>query len=242
MRVLIISDIHGNLTALDTVLEDAKADYDTVWCLGDLVGYGPDPNECVERVRALPNLVCLVGNHDKAAIGGIDINAFNIDARMAIAWTQRALTEETRDYLNNLPEREIHGHYTLVHASPRQPVWEYILDRHTAEQNFAYFNTMFCLVGHTHIPVRYIAMDGDVVDMRPNYDELLELGPERLIINPGSVGQPRDSNPDSSYAILDFEKQVWEYRRVPYDVLETQRRMTEQGLPSRLIARLQRGW
>jgi len=242
MRVLIISDIHGNLIALETVLADASSDYDTVWCLGDLVGYGPDPNECVDRIRALPNLTCLVGNHDKAAIGGIDISAFNVDARLAIAWTQRSLTAETRDYLMNLPERTLHGDYTLVHASPRQPVWEYILDRYTAEQNFAYFNTPYCVVGHTHMPIMYIKLNGDVMEMRANYDEILALGRDRIIINPGSVGQPRDSNPDSAYSILDFETNHWEFRRVPYDIAATQSRMTEAGLPSRLIARLQKGW
>ncbi|MBI5293680.1 MAG: metallophosphoesterase family protein [Chloroflexi bacterium] len=241
MQVLVISDIHGNLTALDTVLADA-GEHDAVWCLGDLVGYGPDPNECIERVRALPDLTCLVGNHDKAAIGEIDISAFNVDARQAINWTGHALSPAGRDYLLGLPERVEHGPYTLVHASPRQPVWEYILDRHIAAQNFNYFNTPYCLVGHTHLPILYIQTDGVVLDRRPNYDELLALGDERMIINPGSVGQPRDSNPDAAYALLDTDTQCWEFRRVPYDIAETQQRMAGHGLPPRLIARLEKGW
>ncbi|MEK7441824.1 MAG: metallophosphoesterase family protein [Chloroflexota bacterium] len=242
MRILIISDIHGNLTALEAVLADADGSYDTVWCLGDLVGYGPDPNECVERVRALSKLTCLVGNHDKAAIGDIDINSFNLDARTAIAWTQNALTSTSREYLTNLPEKQVQGVYTLVHASPRQPVWEYILDAYIASQNFSYFETPYCLVGHTHIPVIYQQEGTTAVERRPNYDELTVFGNERLIINPGSVGQPRDSNPDASYAILDFEGRRWEYRRAPYNVAETQRRMTEHKMPVRLISRLQKGW
>lgn len=241
MRVLIISDIHGNYTALDTVLNDA-GEFDTVWCLGDLVGYGPDPNECIDRVRALPNLTCLVGNHDKAAIGEIAITAFNAEAQFAIDWTRRALTPANSEYLQNLPERAFHGDYTLVHGSPRQPVWEYILDRHTAKANFQHFASPYCVVGHTHIPIVYVLANGDIAERRPMYDEILTLGSERLIINPGSVGQPRDSNPDASYALLDFESNLWEYRRVPYDIESTQKRMAQNELPPRLIARLAKGW
>lgn len=242
MRVLIISDIHANLVALETVLEDAKGTYESVWCMGDVVGYGPDPNECAALVRSLPNLTCLTGNHDKAAIGEIDITAFNLDARQAIGWTQQTLTPETREYLVSRPESVIHEQYTLAHASPRQPVWEYILDRHTAKVNFDHFRTPYCIVGHTHIPIMYLQGEEEVVECRPNYDEILAFGPERLIINPGSVGQPRDSNPDAAYALLDTDKNHWEYRRVPYDIAETQRRMQAHGLPGRLVARLAKGW
>lgn len=242
MRVLIISDIHANLVALETVLADAGNTFDAVWCLGDLVGYGPDPNECVALVRTLPNLTCLTGNHDKAAIGEIDITAFNLDARLAIGWTQQTITPETREYLVSRPEKVMHDHFTLAHASPRQPVWEYILDRHTAKLNFDHFQTPYCIVGHTHIPIMYIDTDDEVVEIRPNYDEILAFDAERLIINPGSVGQPRDSNPDAAYALLDTDTDHWEYRRVPYDIAETQRRMQSHGLPARLVARLAKGW
>lgn len=241
MRVLIISDIHGNLTALETVLADA-GDYDSVWCLGDLVGYGPDPNECVARVRELPNLTCLMGNHDKAAIGEIDVNAFNTDARLAVSWTQRALSDASRRYLATLPERIVYGDYTLVHASPSKPIWEYILDRNIAARNFNHFDTLYCLVGHTHIPVMYVYGEYNTLELRPAYDDLLQFSNERLIVNPGSVGQPRDSNPDAAYALLDLETNQWEYRRVPYDIAETQRRMETTSLPARLRARLGRGW
>lgn len=242
MRVLIISDIHANRVALETVLADASNTYEAVWCLGDLVGYGPDPNECVALVRSLPNLTCLTGNHDKAAINEIDITAFNLDARLAIGWTQQTLTPETRAYLISRPEKVLHDHFTLVHASPRQPVWEYILDRHTAKLNFDHFSSPYCIVGHTHIPIMYIDTDDEVVEVRPNYDEILAFDAERLIINPGSVGQPRDSNPDAAYALLDTDTAHWEYRRVPYDIGETQRRMQSHGLPARLVARLAKGW
>lgn len=242
MRVLIISDIHANLVALETVLADASNTYEAVWCLGDLVGYGPDPNECVALVRSLPNLTCLTGNHDKAAINEIDITAFNLDARLAIGWTQQTLTPKTREYLISRPEKVLHDHFTLVHASPRQPVWEYILDRHTAKLNFDHFSSPYCIVGHTHIPIMYIDTDDEVVEVRPNYDEILAFDAERLIINPGSVGQPRDSNPDAAYALLDTDTAHWEYRRIPYDISETQRRMQSHGLSARLVARLAKGW
>jgi predicted phosphodiesterase len=243
MRVLIISDIHANLVALEKVLTDTPA-YEAVWCLGDLVGYGPNPNECVDRVRGLPNLRCLVGNHDKAVLGDIPINTFNADARMSIAWTQQTMKPDHLAYLRSLVETDEQGEFTLVHGSPRQPVWEYILDRYIAQENFPYIPTRYCLVGHTHMPVIYqqTLPDGQVREEAPNYQQPRLLNTDRLIINPGSVGQPRDSNPDAAYALLDTDTCVWEYRRAAYDVLETQNRMRALLLPDRLVARLAYGW
>jgi predicted phosphodiesterase len=243
MRVLIISDIHANLVALETVLAHAGP-CDSVWCLGDIVGYGPNPTECVERVRALPNLKCLVGNHDKAVLGEIDLNVFNADAQLAITWTQSVMSDGALAYLRALPEREQQGEFTLVHGSPRQPVWEYILDRFIAKDNFPLISTHYCVVGHTHMPVIYreIGPDGECFEEAPNYFRPRSLNGERLIINPGSVGQPRDNNPAAAYAILDTELEMWEYRRVPYDVAETQSRMRAAQLSERLIARLAYGW
>jgi predicted phosphodiesterase len=243
MRVLIISDIHANLVALETVLAHAGK-YDAVWCLGDLVGYGPDPNECVERVRALPRLKCLMGNHDKAVIGDVDLKIFNADAHLAIAWTQSVVSESTLAYLRALPEQDHFGEFTLVHGSPRQPVWEYILDRYIAQENFPLIATSYCVVGHTHMPVIYreVGAAGECREESPNYFRPRALNSERLIINPGSVGQPRDNNPAAAYALLDTEASLWEYRRVPYDVAETQDRMRAAHLPERLVARLAYGW
>ena len=243
MRVLVISDIHANLVALETVLAHAEA-YDAVWCLGDLVGYGPNPNECVERVRALPGLICLVGNHDKAVLGEIDLNVFNLDARLAITWTQRVISARTQAYLRALPEMDQFEDFTLVHGSPRQPVWEYILDRFIAKENFPLITTRWCLVGHTHTPVIYkeISPDGDCDEEAPDYRRLRALNGERLILNPGSVGQPRDNNPQAAYAILDTDQAMWEYRRVLYNVAETQNRMRTVRLPERLASRLAYGW
>lgn len=242
MRVLIISDIHANSVALETVLAHAGA-YEAVWCLGDLVGYGPNPNECVERVKSLPNLKCLVGNHDKAVLGDFDLTIFNADASFAIEWTREAVTPKTLDYLRDLPESDKFGEFTLVHGSPRQPVWEYILDRFIARENFPLFRTTYCLVGHTHTPVIFRSVDsGDCREEAPNYAFTRPLNGQRLIINPGSVGQPRDSNPNAAYAILDTDALTWEYRRIPYDIGETQKRMRAANFPERLINRLAIGW
>jgi hypothetical protein len=134
MRLLIISDIHANLTAFEHVLADAEGEWDKIWCLGDLIGYGPDPNECVALLRQHDH-ISLSGNHDWAVLGKLDANTFNHEARQAIDWTRAALTEETRDYLDALPTMRVDGAFTLAHASPRQPVWEYILDAHTAAIN-----------------------------------------------------------------------------------------------------------
>jgi predicted phosphodiesterase len=243
MRILIISDIHANLAALQAVLADAR-DYEAVWCLGDLIGYGPNPNECVDVVRGLPNLLCLVGNHDKAVLGEIELSVFNGDARAAISWTQREATPATLDYLRALPAQDRYGDFTLAHGSPRQPVWEYILDRYIAQDNFNLLHTRYCLVGHTHTPVVYreTGPHGQCVDEPPDYEKPLSLNAQRLIINPGSVGQPRDNNPDAAYAVLDTDALQWQYHRVPYDVMATQSRMRALRMPERLILRLAFGW
>jgi diadenosine tetraphosphatase ApaH/serine/threonine PP2A family protein phosphatase len=243
MRILIISDIHANLTAFETVLKDAKGEWEYVWCLGDVVGYGPDPNECVELLRTLPHL-CLAGNHDWAALGRLDIRTFNPDARKAVNWTRETLKLDNTAYLDALPTTFVIGNYTLAHGSPREPVWEYILEPLIAALNFPHFETPYCLVGHTHQPVIYeqISEEGDTEAIAPLYRQVRALNGRRQIINPGSVGQPRDANPDAAYAILDVETSQWEHRRVPYDVSAVQKRMRAHGLPERLITRLEHGW
>ena len=162
MRILIISDLHANITALEAVLAEAGP-VDACWCLGDLVGYGPDPNECIECVRGLPNLKCIIGNHDAAVLKQIDVDTFNPEARLAIIWTQKALTENNVAFLRLLPEKLEIGQVTLAHGSPRHPVWEYLLDRRTATLNFSYFGTPYGFVGHTHLPVLYSLTNGQNV-------------------------------------------------------------------------------
>jgi diadenosine tetraphosphatase ApaH/serine/threonine PP2A family protein phosphatase len=242
MKILIISDIHANLTALETVL-DAAGEFDAAWCLGDVVGYGPDPNECIDLVRSLPGMQCIMGNHDAAVIRKIDDNAFNQDARLAVAWTASMLTEESLDFLTNLPERLVLNGVTLVHGSPRQPIWEYLLDTRTVTVSFGFFDTPFCFVGHTHLPVVYYMAD-DSRSARltiPEDNTQIALAP-RTIINPGSVGQPRDRDPRAAYAIYDPEQSLWEFRRVRYDIEEVQDRMRLANLPERHILRLGAGW
>jgi predicted phosphodiesterase len=243
MRVLVISDIHANLTAFQTVLKDAKGEWDFIWCLGDVVGYGPDPNECVDLLRSLPHL-CLAGNHDWAALGRLDIRTFNSDARKAVTWTADTLRPDNIEYLAALPTTFVLGPYTLVHGSPREPVWEYILDPLIAALNFPHFETPYCLVGHTHTPIIFEMQDnqGDTEAIPPNYDQSRRLNGRRQIINPGSVGQPRDSNPQAAYGILNVDDGLFEHHRIAYDISDVQRRMHKADMPERLIVRLEHGW
>ncbi len=241
MRILIISDIHANLVALETVLADAQ-DFDEIWCLGDIVGYGPNPNECIDRIQEF-TYISLAGNHDWAALNKLDLRSFNTDARDANLWTQKALLPASRDLLNQLPTHQEKDLFYLAHASPREPVWEYILDANVAYANFSYFSTPFCLVGHTHVPIIF-ELDEQrrrCQTLIPPLEEPVTLGPHRMIINPGSVGQPRDGDPRASYALLDLERRVWEFHRVTYPIEITQERMRARGLPRRLIDRLEMG-
>ncbi|HIP95830.1 MAG TPA: metallophosphoesterase [Anaerolineae bacterium] len=246
MRCLVISDIHANLAAFEAVLADA-GEFDVIWCLGDMVGYGPDPNECIERLRAFPHL-CIAGNHDWAVLGRVDIEDFNPDAQRASLWTRQQLTPEHRAYLESLPITLVEEEkFTLVHGSPRQPIWEYILYPSIAKPNFAHFSTRFCFVGHTHAPAisRYWRNEHNVSvceSIAVSYTNATPLGDDRLIINPGSVGQPRDGDARASYAILDTDTLTLEHHRVYYPVEITQARMDAARLPGRLITRLSYGW
>jgi len=257
MRVLIISDIHANLTALDEVLIDAanlewmgQTGFDTVWSIGDVVGYGPHPNECIERLSQFDGHLRVAGNHDWAALARLDIKDFNPEARRMVLWTRKALNSASLAYLKDLSDRPLqHDVFTITHGSPRRPIWEYIHTVGIARENFEHFDTPFCIVGHTHVP-RIYRLAEDPENGRPVckahapvYDQEIALGGEhRLIINPGSVGQPRDSDPRASYALLDTEALVWRFRRLEYPYEITQAKMRAAGLPNRLIARLAYGW
>ena len=242
MKILVFSDIHANYTALETILADA-GEMDGYWCLGDLVGYGPDPNEVVQRIRNLDNLKCIIGNHDAATTRRIEIESFNTEAQQTILWTQNTLTKENFEFLKNLPDKIALEHFTLTHASPRFPTWEYILDTRTATQNFEYFETPFCLVGHTHIPVIYFLADEETRAnlILPNSLTKFTLSP-RSIVNPGSVGQPRDHDPRAAYGILDTDNLLFEFHRVPYDIASVQTRMRQAGLSAKHAQRLEFGW
>jgi predicted phosphodiesterase len=243
MRVLVISDIHANYTALETVIEDAD-DFEAVWCLGDVVGYGPDPNACVELLSEQPNLVCVLGNHDVAALGRMPLESFNGDARRSLLWQERVLSARSMDFLDTLPQNVVaNEHVTLVHGSPRDPVWEYILNTLSARLNFSAFETDFCFVGHTHVQSLFRMdpqRDRVALDI-PRVGVPIELD-GRAILNPGSVGQPRDRDPRAAYAIFDTEALTWEPQRVDYDIVSVQARIREAQLPEKHALRLAEGW
>ena len=242
MRILVMSDVHANLAAFEAVLADAAGKWDKIWYLGDLVGYGPNPNECVDLLRQQEH-IALSGNHDWAALDKLDISDFNEEARTAVLWTRDRLTEESFAFLDSLPAKRVQEAFTLAHASPRHPVWEYILDYETAAENFGHFNTPYCLVGHTHVPVLIAEKEGDDLFVHvPTYKETIYLEDTRSIINPGSVGQPRDSDPRASYALLNIEDLTWDFHRVAYPIEETQKQIRDLGLPEALAARLDYGW
>jgi len=243
MRILVISDIHANYDALEAVLADAGT-VDETWCLGDIVGYGPDPNLCVELVREQAQLTCLLGNHDVAVIGRMPVTAFNGDARRSIEYQQKVITADSLDFLQSLPENlKVRGEVSLVHGSPRDPVWEYILNSMTARLNFDHFDTPYCFVGHTHLQCMFQMDEArDRVTLgSPKVGEAHAMTP-RAIYNPGSVGQPRDRDPRAAYAIYDSTAHTWEPRRVTYDIPAVQARIREMGLPEKHAVRIAEGW
>ncbi|MFC2031814.1 metallophosphoesterase family protein [Chloroflexota bacterium] len=243
MRYAIIADIHANLAAFTAVLADIESrdGVEEVWCLGDVVGYGPNPCQCIELLRQC-NHVCVAGNHDWAAINKIDTSNFNPDAAAACHWTAQQLSPKDVEYLENLPLVIEKDDFTLVHGSPRQPIWEYLVSVSSAKENFAYFQSQLCLVGHSHIPVVFRYNEAGACSSSQLSDNIgLVLGEGRLIINPGGVGQPRDGDPRVSYIIYDSEVRMFRLYRVPYDIDSTQASMVRHNFPVRLIARLNYG-
>ncbi|RPJ63865.1 MAG: metallophosphoesterase [Dehalococcoidia bacterium] len=242
MKYLILADIHSNLEALQAVLEDAQnyGGFGNVWCLGDVVGYGPDPSACINLLKQLDPL-CVCGNHDLAAIGKLDIDDFNSDAARANRWTTGQLGDGDWEFLQALPEKIVEGDFTLVHGSPRQPAWEYITYGFTAADNFNHFDTRYCLVGHTHIPIIFEEEEGMANEGYMHHGDMLLLGDKKLIINPGGVGQPRDGDCRAGYAIYDSDEGNIFHYRVAYDISLTQDKMEKAGLPPFLISRLSSG-
>jgi diadenosine tetraphosphatase ApaH/serine/threonine PP2A family protein phosphatase len=239
MRIAVLSDIHSNLAALEAVLGDLPTVHEA-WILGDIVGYGPQPNEVIRTLQAL-GARSVLGNHDGAAVGTVDPDAFNPDARRAIEWTAEVIDANARSYLASLPEVRRDGQLTAVHGSPRDPIWEYIFTEDIAAQNLGAFETTLCLFGHTHFPIIYAADEDEVVPLASTPDVPIEVGGRRALVNPGSVGQPRDGNPAASYLILDTDDGNIQFRRVRYDIERTQRLMRDVGLPLRLVERLSYG-
>ncbi len=212
--------------------------------LGDTVGYGPQPNEVIVVLQEM-GARSVLGNHDGAAIGDVDPAYFNPDARAAIEWTATAIDDNARSYLATLPEVRRDGELTAVHGSPRDPIWEYITSRSIAAANFDSFESRICLFGHTHLPIGYRLIEGAVEAVPGLPDEVVQIGSTRALLNPGSVGQPRDGLPDAAYAILALGGEAdggsMAFHRVHYEIDRTQRLMQELGLPARLVERLRYG-
>jgi diadenosine tetraphosphatase ApaH/serine/threonine PP2A family protein phosphatase len=292
MRYAILSDVHGNAEALHAVLDDmdryCEVHGGTIsqrWCLGDVVGYGPEPEECVQLVRDWC-LICIPGNHDWAAVGNIDLGGFGRGAAESAMWTRERLAQRDRVFLRNLPKITRVGDFTLAHGSPMNPIWEYLTTPAVAAPNFSAFETIFCVVGHSHLPMIFLQQAGEhpaasapllhamaesialsmqgeggpsrsmleTIDAQQGANPVwsrcervipgagLWMLPDgyRAIINPGSVGQPRDGDPRAAYVIYDTEL-GFDFRRVEYDVVTTQRRIRELGLSPQFAARLSRG-
>ena len=247
MRIAILADVHANLAALEAVLRhaEAQAATDALWCLGDTMDYGPQPSECIARLRGL-GAVAVAGNHDRAATGVIGTEEFNPDAATAAVWTRDQISPDDAAYLDALPEVAKAGasgaEFTLVHGTLRDPIWEYLHSYEAALAHLERQQTPFSLVGHTHVPTLVVPGEEFAHGCELYY---LEDGARRqlteehkLVINPGGVGQPRDGDSRAAYAVYDVDSRTVTVHRVEYDIPATQRLMEEAGLPRRLIDRL----
>ena len=239
MNVLIIGDIHRNLEASQAVLDHAERQgaFAQAWCLGDVVGYGPDPGACINLLRGLAPIT-MAGNHDHASVGLLAPETFNPYAAQACRWTADNLSETQKAYIRELPLVCTEGSFTLVHGSLRDPIWEYLLDEEAARATFRLLQNQVCLVSHSHLP--FICLERN---LQPVFERLPEgvgmpLGGERTIINPGSVGQPRDGDPRAAYILYDTDSSTVTLHRVEYDIAATQEKMGRAALPAPLIARL----
>jgi predicted phosphodiesterase len=239
VRVAVVSDIHGNLHALEAVLESIDQDApDEIWCLGDLVGYGPRPNRCCAVVAERAD-VCLIGNHDLAVLGRLDLEIFAPDAAVSAAWTAGILEPEARAFLEageTKGEREGVG---LFHASPRDPVWEYVLSPGVAYASLAETPQDVVLVGHSHVALSFGLANTTLATAAEGTE--VALAGDRWLLNPGSVGQPRDGDPKAAWLFLDLEAKQASFRRNAYDIAKTQAEIRERGLPEALAARLEHG-
>jgi diadenosine tetraphosphatase ApaH/serine/threonine PP2A family protein phosphatase len=239
VRVAVLSDIHANLVALDAVL-GAVGSVDAVWQLGDVVGYGPDPDGVVDRLTAI-GAVGVAGNHDRAALGGPEIDWFNPDAKAAMEWTRGRIDSRTKAWLAALPTTLEAGGMTLVHGSPRDPLWEYVTSTPVARANFAVLETPIGLHGHTHVPMAWADRDGLIEAIAPGPGSSFHLDGTPALLNPGSVGQPRDGDPTASWLDIDTEAGRASWYRIAYDIETVRSAMLDVGLPLRLADRLRVG-
>ena len=241
-RIGIFSDIHGNLQALEAIFRilETEENVNRIYCCGDIVGYGGNPNECVDLMRA-KNCPVVAGNHDYAALGMTDTSYFNEIAKTAIQWTGEILTPENAEFIRSLPLIIVDDELMIVHSSPKEPeAWNYILTLGDARVNFEHFTQQICFVGHSHQPfiIEYAAGKLSC----PSQPFISAVEGRRYLINVGSVGQPRDGNPDAAYAIYDRKERRIEIKRVEYDLGAAQEAIRAQGLPLQLADRLNHGW
>ena len=242
MRVAIVSDIHGNRQAFDAVLEavDASA-CEELWCLGDLVGYGAEPDACVELARA-HCAVCLAGNHDLGVTGELELSDFSAGARLAAEWTRTTIRPETLGYLRSLRPLNEDEPVGLYHASPRDPVWEYVLSPLQAELCLDVQAARVCLIGHSHVALSFSRPEGGPAGGQTRAaGEQLDISAGEWLLNPGSVGQPRDGDPRAAWLELDLDQWSAEYHRVEYDIAGAAAAIRAARLPESLAERLQYG-
>jgi diadenosine tetraphosphatase ApaH/serine/threonine PP2A family protein phosphatase len=233
--------VHANLHALEAALAaiDLEAP-DELWCLGDIVGYGPRPNECCALVRERADL-SLRGNHDLGVIGEIDLDEFSLDAALAAVWTRGVLTDGSRAFLEALTSDSKAGGVALFHGSARNPVWEYVLSDEAAEATLALTEEPVVLVGHSHAALQIELRGSELGGGLAPGGTIVALAGARWVLNPGSVGQPRDGDPRAAYLLLDLDAQEASFRRVEYDIERTQTEMRDAGLPEQLVTRLETG-
>ena len=242
MRVAVVSDIHGNRHAFEAVLDEiAESDCEELWCLGDLVGYGADPDACVSLARKHA-AICLAGNHDLAVLGDLPLEEFSRGAAIAAEWTQKTISPDTHDYLRQLEPVFLDEQVGLYHASPRDPVWEYVLSPLQAELCLDVQSHRVCLIGHSHVALSFCRAEGSVATGQTRRaDDQLELAEGEWLVNPGSVGQPRDGDPRAAWLELDVERWRATFRRTEYDVAAAAESIRTARLPASLAERLAYG-
>jgi diadenosine tetraphosphatase ApaH/serine/threonine PP2A family protein phosphatase len=242
MQVAVLSDIHGNRQAFEAVLDEvAAAKPDEIWCLGDIVGYGADPNDCTAMAREITD-VCLAGNHDMAVTGALPLDEFSRGAALAARWTQEIMEARHLDWLASLRPRAAQHDVGLYHASPRDPVWEYVLSSLLAELCLDAQAHRVCLIGHSHVALSFVRYDGEMAtgETRRGGDEL-DLSEGDWLINPGSVGQPRDGDPRAAWLMLDTDAWTATWRRTDYDIAGAAAAIRAARLPDSLAERLEYG-
>ncbi|WP_249009544.1 metallophosphoesterase [Conexibacter sp. DBS9H8] len=242
MTIAIISDVHGNRPAFEAVLADiAAVGCDRVWCLGDLVGYGAEPDRCVELARTHAEL-CLAGNHDLAVIGALPVSEFSAWALEAALWTQRTIAPDSVAFLRSLRSSAERDGIGLFHASPRDPVWEYVLSVTQAEACLDRQTERIALIGHSHVALSFSRLDGAAtVGVTHQPAETVDLAAGRWLLNPGSVGQPRDGDPRAAWLELDLDRGAAVYQRIAYDIDAAAAAILSAGLPDGLAERLRYG-